>query len=294
MTDCLVLGGTGFLGSYFANSPEFESTIQTTKLPEGLRFTGNYLESKFESADDVINILKTGKYKYVINCIANASIENCESNQINAKWLNSIVPGILSEESLKRKFKLIHISTDAVYGLSNIVKNENARVEPISIYGRTKLEGELNVLQANPDSLILRTNFFGHSRKGNSIFDYFYSSLSKNIKSRGFTDIYFTTIYAGQLVKIVSQMKNLSGTFNLAGKERISKYQFGIIIADTLGLNHEIIEPVNIADTDFVNYRAPDLSLDTSKIESYGIVIPSIEHGIRRCVTDIKGLKSDA
>ena len=94
----------------------------------------------------------------IINCAAMTAVDLCESEQDKAYRINALGPKYLALAAGRCGAKLVHLSTDYVYdGQKDKPYIESDETNPISVYGRTKLEGELFVLEHCPRSFILRT-----------------------------------------------------------------------------------------------------------------------------------------
>jgi dTDP-4-dehydrorhamnose reductase len=104
---------------------------------------------------------------YVINCAAYTAVDKAESDTKAATLINAEVPKILAKLSKRLQFKLIHISTDYVFsGQHFLPYKEEDKTRPDSVYGKTKLQGELNVT-SNANAIIIRTSWL-YSKFGNN------------------------------------------------------------------------------------------------------------------------------
>jgi dTDP-4-dehydrorhamnose reductase len=140
--------------------------------------------------------------------------------------------------------KFVFISTDAVFDGSQGNYQESDPVSPASVYGRTKADAELAVLEANPSSLILRVNFHGWSPSGRrSLSEFFFNRLSEGNATPGFTDVVVSTMYAGDLVSAAIELvgADSSGIVHLASREAISKYSFGQKVARRFGWDPDLV-----------------------------------------------------
>jgi dTDP-4-dehydrorhamnose reductase len=185
---------------------------------------------------------------------------------------------------------LIHISTDAVFAGLEPFAQETSLPSPKSVYGITKLQGELAAIEENSGTLVCRVNFVGWNPTGKSLFNFFYSNLKAKNKIAGFRDIFFTPMYAADTVRTILQLadKGESGTFHIAGDERISKSQFGQLIARELKLDESLIHEESYEKSLFASTRTPDLSLSNVKVKSLGIEIPSLASGIKKLVKEVE------
>lgn len=211
----------------------------------------------------------------MINCIADADIENCEKNAERAYFLNSLLPKKLAEFSESHNFKLIQISTDAVFDGKTSFRGESDTPIPPNVYGRSKLKGEQEVLQHSNNCLIARVNFVGHSERKTTLLDFIFRNLRDKQKIIGYTNIYFTPLVINQTVSAILELERLSacGVYHVAGKERLSKYEFARLVCEVWDLDSSFLSAAPYTST---IPRAMDLSLDTSKIENLGIAFPNI------------------
>jgi dTDP-4-dehydrorhamnose reductase len=108
------------------------------------------------------------KIDSIINCAAYTAVDKAEEDSVNAKKVNA--EGVLNLVNISKSVnaKLIHISTDYVFdGESFIPYKETDDVSPIGVYGKTKREGELSVLNSEVDGLVIRTSWL-YSSYGNN------------------------------------------------------------------------------------------------------------------------------
>jgi dTDP-4-dehydrorhamnose reductase len=280
----LLLGGSGFLGSYFA---------QNLAKPSVIHISSSYGEQdsdgivrkfgRFNNETDLLEFLSEFEFKNVINCIALANIEECEKNPNLAKWLNIELPGAIARYCKSIEASMIHISTDAVFDGKTPFRSETESPSPVSNYGRTKLEGENLVLETLPESLIARVNFFGRSEKKDSLFDFFYSRMKSGVGAFAYDDVFFTPTYAAETVRLILELanKSLTGLYHVVGNQRISKYEFAKLISSVFELDSRYITQVQAPSSQMSKLRGHDLSLSNQKLKSIGAFPCSIEDGLR-------------
>src|SRR5680860_1581831 len=105
---------------------------------------------------------------FVINCAAYTAVDKAESDIKTAGKVNALAPKLIGKYSKETGAKVIHVSTDYVFdGTANKPYVENDGVNPQGVYGTTKLEGEQNCLNENPESIIIRTSWL-YSTFGNN------------------------------------------------------------------------------------------------------------------------------
>ena len=231
-------------------------------------------------------VLSELKIDLLINFSGLTSVEECENNYQLAEEINSILPQRLSLICLELKIKFIHISTDHLFDGKERFYSEHSKLNTLNKYASTKAKGEKNVLQSNPESLIIRTNFFGKSNiKKQSFSDFIISKLKDKQKIFLFSDVYYTPIFIEDLTNSVLLLikKNKNGIYNVVSDERISKYDFGIIIAEVFNFSKKLIVKDKLSKRKDLVVRPLDMSLSNKKIkEELEINFNSITNQIRQ------------
>ena len=231
------------------------------------------------------DVLEKNKIDILINCSGLTDVEKCEKDPISAEFIHCNLPKVFSKLCSFLGIKQVHISTDHLFdGLKNYVR-ENDLTKPLNIYGKTKLKGEKIVAKLAPNTLIIRTNFFGNGPNYRRSFsDFILDNILVNKSVNLFDDFFFTPIYIEELIEIVENLlfKDLCGVFNVVGDERLTKYEFGLRIANEIGVDHKLIKKSLLSErTDLVK-RPFDLSLSNKKLkESISISIKSLNNQIK-------------
>ena len=287
MQRTLILGSSGFLGNYISQEVKGDACLHTRTEQFGSK--ADYV-SEIESERDVIRLFQQNNFTTLINCVALADLEKCEADPESAIWLNQTLPMLLAKHSAKNEKKLVHISTDAVFNAESVFSNEEDPKNPQSIYAKTKLEGEKNIIREAREFNVLRVNFYGKSVHGKGILDFFYRKLKSNEQVLGYKDVFFTPLYARDTAKLVKIISNsgLNGTFHVVGTERLSKCEFGQKIARVMKKAEELIIPVEFNQSPLAVNRTRELSLSTNKLRNLGYIIPSLESGINRALAELE------
>lgn len=109
-------------------------------------------------ANAVGEFIRNGAFDLVINCAAMTNVDGCESNEDLANLVNAQGAMNLARASVEADIPIVHVSTDYVFpGSQQGECIETDETAPISVYGRSKLAGELGVAEANPKHHIVRT-----------------------------------------------------------------------------------------------------------------------------------------
>ena len=104
----------------------------------------------------------------IVNAAAHTAVDKAESEPDLARLLNATTPGVLADEAARLGALLVHFSTDYVFdGSGTRPWTEADTPAPLSVYGRTKLEGEQLIQQSGAQHLILRTSWVYAARGGN-------------------------------------------------------------------------------------------------------------------------------
>lgn len=156
----IILGATGMVGETLFKSFKRDARFNVVGTS---RFKGDYeyFDTKnFEQNLDKI-LKKLSKVDLVINCIGQT---NKKSSVIELIEVNSLFPQKLAGYLFRKKIRLIHISSDAVYSTNLIAVNEKTRPSPETLYGASKLLGEPDF----KDCISIRTSIIGVSKKKNN------------------------------------------------------------------------------------------------------------------------------
>lgn len=115
--------------------------------------------------DAIRNVIRKIKPDLIINSAAYTGVDKAESEQELAYQINGIAPKIIAEEAKMVGAALVHISTDYVFdGNKSNPYIETDTTNPISVYGKTKLAGEMAIAEVGLPYLILRTSWiYSHS-----------------------------------------------------------------------------------------------------------------------------------
>jgi dTDP-4-dehydrorhamnose reductase len=106
--------------------------------------------------------------RLIVNAAAHTAVDKAESEPDLARAINATAPGVLAREAAALGALLVHYSTDYVFdGSGSAPRSEDAPTGPLSVYGRTKLEGEELIRASGCRHLILRTSWVYAARGGN-------------------------------------------------------------------------------------------------------------------------------
>ena len=110
---------------------------------------------------------------------------------------------------------------------------------------------------------------------------FIFRGLNNKKKLKLFKDVFYTPVSIKELSRIISRLikLDLSGVFNIASNQRLSKYDFGILVAKKFKLNVDLITPIYFHDVNLTQ-RPLDMSLSNSKIKNLNIRVKSLDDQI--------------
>ncbi|MBP9040240.1 MAG: SDR family oxidoreductase [Anaerolineaceae bacterium] len=288
MTHFLVTGVSGLLGLNFAlavDGKKHQVTGVANTLPMAWASFKN-VQAELTQAGVIERLIEEHKPDVILHCAAIANVDLCESEPDQAKIVNTDLPGSIAEACLRHSIKMIQISTDAVFDGVKGNYQEDDPTNPLSVYAQTKRDGENAVLSANPDALVARVNFYGWSATGNrSLAEVFFNNLQAGNQMNGFTDVIFCPMNILDLSDLLVEATDLQlkGIFHMVGAEPMSKYQFGVRIAEKFGFDPALINPVSVKDGNLKAARSPNLSLSTAKLQkALGHDLPAFDAGLQK------------
>lgn len=274
MQNILFYGGSSLLSYMWINQIQNKSNIFFTEHNQLIDYQScNKIKINQTNYDILKEILIKKEIKVLINCVGLTNVEKCESNKNLSNYLNSEIPNILAKASMDCKTKFIHISTDHLFDGLDSFYTEKDIVNPINQYAKSKHIGEKKVLENNDEALVIRTNFFGKGPKHKLSFsDLIIKYLESNNKIGLFSDVFYTPIHISELVRAVDILiqKNQKGIFHIVSNERISKYEFGILIAEEMNISPKMISEEKIVNRLDLNIRPKDMSLSNYKLKATG------------------------
>ena len=287
MTRILVTGASGLLGINFALRFAAKHPILGLTNTHPLKdapFASQPLDLTDPAA--LNSALDAFRPEIVLHCAALANIDACERSPLEAERINAWVPEQLALAAAQRGFKLVHLSTDAVFDGQKGDYVETDQPNPLSVYARTKLQAEQRVLAANPDALVARVNFYGWSVSGQrSLGEFFYNNLSQGRRVNGFMDVFFCPLEVTLLAETLLRLAELDcrGIYHVVSSQCWSKYAFGCAIAQRFGLDEGLITPLSVQQGGLTAARSPNLGLNTDKLTSaLGTPAPGQAQGLQR------------
>ena len=289
----LITGASGLLGINLAMEARREHEVIGVDRGKLKSAPFQVLSADLLKTDEIHSIIHAIKPDWLVNCAALANLETSEADPSQAKLLNTILPAELAATCKKAHVRFIHISTDAVFdGTKEGSYAEEDPTNPPGVYSQTKLDGERAVQEVNSQAIIARVNFYGWSLGGGrSLAEFFVNHLSEGEQVNGFTDVIFCPMLVNVTARLLLEMlhQSLTGLYHVVGAQPMSKYQFGVEVARTFGLDETLISPRSVEGSGLTVKRSHNLWLSTHKLSTdLGHDIPSFSTGLAEFYTQFQ------
>lgn len=243
-----------------------------------------------ENFEAVKKYFELQQVDYCINCAAYTAVDKAEIESDKAYLINADAVANLAKLCNQHKTYLIHISTDYVFnGSSSRPYKEDDAIDPINIYGASKLKGEELAFNANPSTLIIRSSWV-YSSYGNNFVKTIIRLMNEKESINVVNDQYGCPAYAADLAEVIMKMiyrsedMPVSGIVNYCNEGVISWYQFALAIKEIIKSNCIVNQ---VSSSEYITpAKRPHYSvLDTTKIRNLlGIDIPYWKHSLQKCL----------
>ncbi len=288
MKNILVTGAYGQLGN--------EVRILSANYPEY-----NFMFTDVDSLDicdkdELIDFVTGNDIRYIINCAAYTAVDKAEDDAELCEKINATAVKNLGIAAAEAGAGIIHVSTDYVFdGTSCRPYTEDMPTKPCSVYGKTKLKGEKNLLKACPDAIIIRTAWL-YSPFGNN----FVKTMIKLGSERESLNVIFdqvgTPTYAEDLADAILKAMNQTidtdhdkgGVYHFSNEGVCSWYDFTIKIHELAGINTCKVNPIETKDYPTKAARPHYSVLNKTKIkQAFNITIPHWEASLKNCIKEL-------
>ena len=292
----LLLGSNGQLGR----------ELQRSLSPLGKIFVCDHNTVDFNDLDSLKKLVRNYRPDVIVNAAAYTSVDKAESDAENAFRINSEAVDLLAKEAKSLASWLIHYSTDYIFdGTKNGFYNEEDKTSPMSVYGKSKLQGELAIIDSKCKYLIFRTSWL-YSIYGNN----FVKTVLRVAKKKSELRVVCDQIGAPTSAELVADVTSLclyriiqddfspkviSGVYHLTSTGKTSWYDFAkyvIIEAQKRG-GIFIVKPENIIAINTLEYPLPAKRPENSLLNSqklcktFNLYLPAWEIHVDRMIKEL-------
>lgn len=284
----VLFGGSGQLGKEIlerANDLNFELIFPTHRSVD------------ICSQEQVNAFIAKVEPDLVINSAAYTEVDKAEDFKDDAFALNALAPLYIARASKANGARFFQISTDYVFaGDTGKPLNEDSPINPLSVYGKSKLAGEKNVLEEySENSLIIRTASL-HGQFGNNIVHTILKLLNTRQEIKFINDQVSSPTFAGWLAECILDLARIeaTGVIHAVCKGEVSWFDFAKKVYEyslELGLTTNDVNIVPVSETEFPTkaVRPKFSALDVSKLEKLlGREVLSWEVGLKRHMENLK------
>lgn len=252
----------------------------------------------------VKNIVREKGVQCIVNCAAYTNVDKAEGDEAFCRVLNADAPRNLAQAMKEVGGLLVHVSTDYVFGGDpyNTPCKEDQKGTPTGAYGRTKLEGEHNILATGCDYAILRTAWL-YSEFGKNFVKTMLNLTATKPQLKVVFDQAGTPTYALDLANAImaviadyekADKKNgyvKTGIYHFSNEGVCSWYDFTKVIAAMSGHTECDILPCHSNEFPSPVVRPAYSVLDKTKIkETFGIRIPYWMDSLKVCLQNMQRL----
>ncbi|SFW23489.1 dTDP-4-dehydrorhamnose reductase [Prevotellaceae bacterium HUN156] len=283
----LVTGCNGQLGN--------EMQLLEKENPQHTYFNTDVAELDITNQEAIEQFVASHEIDGIVNCAAYTAVDKAEDNEEFCSVLNSIAPAYLAAAIEKRGGWMIQISTDYVFdGTQHTPYVEDDDTCPNSVYGKTKLVGELNVQKLCKQSMIIRTAWL-YSTFGNN----FVKTMIRLGQEKPELGVIFdqigTPTYARDLAAAIFTAINkgvVPGVYHFSNEGVISWYDFTKAIHRLAGITTCHVRPLHTAEYPTPANRPHYSVLDKTKIkQTYQMEVPYWEESLRECIEKLMNEK---
>lgn len=282
----LITGANGQLGSEMRRLGEVS--------PNTYIYT-DVAELDITNGDAVAAFVKENAVDIIVNCAAYTNVDKAESDEATAELINATAVENLAKAMKAVNGTLFHISTDYVFGNEgNTPRTEDMPLNPLGVYGRTKLRGEQAVAAVGCKAIIIRTAWL-FSEFGNN----FLKTMLRLTAEREQLNVVFdqvgTPTYAGDLALAIFSIieggvyEGNEGVYHFSNEGVCSWYDFATEIAIAAGNTACKVQPCHSSEFPSPVTRPAFSVLDKSKIKNtFGIEIPHWRDSMLYCIKRLK------
>jgi dTDP-4-dehydrorhamnose reductase len=267
----LVTGSTGLVGRQVVSDLEDLGDTVYSAYHNSKPESGIPIQMDLTHLEKISELVSKLNPDAIIHLAAITDVDVCEKEKEMAMKINAQATKILAKQAAKQKSFFVYISTDYVFDGMQGMRKESDKTNPISFYGKSKLEGELAVMNLASSWCIVRTSTpFGLHPTKKSFPVWIIENLLAHKQINVIVDQFTSPTYVPNLSKMLIEItkRQISDLIHLAGATRISRYEMAEMLSDKLNLEKKLLKPVSIDEMNWIAKRPKDSSLDVTKAVS--------------------------
>lgn len=276
----LITGSGGLLGS--AVYRRFSARAETVGM--GLHDVGQerFLHCDLTDHPRTAELFRRAGPAVVIHAAARKDVAGCERDPEGCRAINAEATRHLAGLAAEAGAFLVYISTDHVFGGERGGYRETDAPDHRTRYGSTKAEGETAV--AGVGGAICRTSgVYAWNGPSPTFLDFVVGALRAGRSLDLYVDVHNSPTYLGNLCEMIERVVELRrpGIYHTAGPDRMSRYGFGLRVAESLGFDASLLRPVDAPSEEA--WRPRDVSLDVERTRRVlGVPFLGVAEGLER------------
>ena len=279
----LITGCNGQLGN--------EMQLLEKENPQHTYFNTDVAELDITDKNAIVTFVNDHGIDGIVNCAAYTAVDKAEDHEALCTKLNAEAPAYLADAIGRRGGWMIQISTDYVFdGTQHTPYTEDADTCPNSVYGKTKLVGELNVQKFCEQSMIIRTAWL-YSTFGNNFVKTMIRLGQEKTELGVIFDQIGTPTYARDLAVAIFAAINqgvVPGVYHFSNEGVISWYDFTKAIHRIAGITTCHVRPLHTSEYPTPANRPHYSVLDKTKIkQTYNLEVPYWEESLAECIAKL-------
>ncbi len=286
MKKLLITGASGFLGWNICQTAKGKWEIFGTVFSHPEKITGvNTLKVDLTDFRELKHTFQMVQPDAVIHTAAKSRPDFCQINRIESQKINVDAAINIAKLCADYSIPCVFTSSDLVFNGLRAPYREEDRVCPISFYGEQKVLAEEGMIQGYPKVAICRMALmFGTPGPcAASFIQPMIKAMKEGKELPLFVDEFRTPMSVKAAVQgIFLALKKVSGILHLGGIERISRYNFGKLTADILGIHKARLLPYRQKDFGTAAPRSPDVSLNSTKALALGFKPLPLKEELRK------------
>jgi dTDP-4-dehydrorhamnose reductase len=260
------------------------------------------LRADFSDPGSLVALIHRERPQVIVNAAAHTAVDKAETEPELARSINATAPGVVAREAAGLGACMIHYSTDYVFdGSGNHARSEDAPTNPLSIYGRTKLEGEELVRASGCQHLILRTSWVYAARGGN-----FARTMLRLAAEREDLKVIADQVGAPTGADLLADVTalglrgllsrpSLSGTYHCVASGQTNWHAYACLVIEwarqrgqNIRVSTDRILPIPTSAYQTPAARPLNSRLDTTKLQqALNIRLPDWQHGVERMLAEV-------
>ena len=227
----------------------------------------------------------------VLLCSAMTHVDGCERDPGLARKVNAAGPALVAEECRRAGARLVYFSTEYVFDGKAGPYGEEDPVNPVSVYGLTKLEGERAALALEGSLAVRTTVVYSHNPASKNFIMQLINNHRSGAKMRVPSDQVSNPTYAPDLAAAVLDLagKGASGIYNVVGPDWLNRYEFALKACSAFGFDPAFLEPKLTSELGQAAARPLIAGLKTEKLaRELGRALPPAEESLRKIAGILK------